>query len=128
MYATNVARFEPAWVESTLPHLVKKSYTSPFWDRPANRVTAYKNVTLLGMNIVRDRKVGYHPDPRLVCIRAGLGVAVGVRLGLGVPQRQVLGASSTLSRALVLHLGPSPAPSPSLALYPRPGGCTLSEG
>ena len=68
------------------------------------------------------------PDLRSVCIHKGLGVAAGVRLGLGVPQRRVLGASNTPSLARLLPLGPSLAPSLSLALHLRPGGYTLSEG
>ena len=58
-WAGVVARIQPEWAEALGGHLVKRSYTDPWWD--ARRGTAMTNerVTLYGLPIVTARRVPY---------------------------------------------------------------------
>jgi len=61
-----VARIEPEWLETLAPHLIRRTYSEPHWDRTRGAVMAYERVTLYGLSIVASRKVGYgRIDPRL---------------------------------------------------------------
>ncbi|MEV0897410.1 ATP-dependent RNA helicase HrpA [Actinoplanes sp. NPDC049802] len=53
------ARIEPEWAEKLAPHLVKRSYSEPHWDRRMGAVMAFEKVTLYGLPIVPRRRVGY---------------------------------------------------------------------
>ncbi|WP_229074103.1 ATP-dependent RNA helicase HrpA [Actinoplanes sp. DH11] len=53
------ARIEPEWAEKLAPHLVKRSYSEPHWDRKMGAVMAFEKVTLYGLPIVPRRRVGY---------------------------------------------------------------------
>ncbi|MFI5935524.1 ATP-dependent RNA helicase HrpA [Actinoplanes sp. NPDC051494] len=53
------ARIEPEWAEKLAPHLVKRSYSEPHWEKKQGAVMAYEKVTLYGLPIVARRKVGY---------------------------------------------------------------------
>ncbi|MDT5034680.1 MAG: ATP-dependent helicase HrpA [Actinoplanes sp.] len=53
------ARIEPEWAEKLAPHLVKRSYSEPHWEKRLGAVMAYEKVTLYGLPIVPRRKVGY---------------------------------------------------------------------
>lgn len=60
------ARIEPEWIEPLAPHLVKRSYSEPHWEKAAGAVMAAERVTLLGLPIVIGRKVNYGAiDPAL---------------------------------------------------------------
>ncbi|MBA3573876.1 MAG: ATP-dependent RNA helicase HrpA, partial [Pseudonocardiales bacterium] len=60
------ARIEPEWAEPLAPHLVKRTYSEPHWERKRGSVMAYEKVTLYGIPIVTARKVGYgRVDPEL---------------------------------------------------------------
>jgi ATP-dependent helicase HrpA len=60
------ARIEPEWAEKLAPHLVKRSYSEPHWEKKQGAVMAYEKVTLYGLPIVPRRKVGYaRVDPVL---------------------------------------------------------------
>ncbi|MFI5495673.1 ATP-dependent RNA helicase HrpA [Actinoplanes sp. NPDC051859] len=60
------ARIEPEWAEALAPHLVKRSYSEPHWEKKQGAVMAYEKVTLYGLPIVPRRKVGYSKvDPAL---------------------------------------------------------------
>ncbi|MEV4707997.1 ATP-dependent RNA helicase HrpA [Actinoplanes sp. NPDC049316] len=60
------ARIEPEWAEKLAPHLVKRSYSEPHWEKKQGAVMAYEKVTLYGLPIVPRRKVGYgRVDPAL---------------------------------------------------------------
>ncbi|MEV4642728.1 ATP-dependent RNA helicase HrpA [Actinoplanes sp. NPDC049548] len=60
------ARIEPEWAEKLAPHLVKRSYSEPHWEKKQGAVMAYEKVTLYGLPIVPRRKVGYGKvDPEL---------------------------------------------------------------
>ncbi|GAB2566273.1 ATP-dependent helicase [Paractinoplanes abujensis] len=53
------ARIEPEWAEKLAPHLVKRSYSEPHWEKKQGAVMAYEKVTLYGLPIVPRRKVLY---------------------------------------------------------------------
>ena len=53
------ARIEPEWAEKLAPHLVKRSYSEPHWEKNQGAVMAYEKVTLYGLPIVPRRKVQY---------------------------------------------------------------------
>ncbi|MBY4677891.1 ATP-dependent RNA helicase HrpA [Marinobacterium sp. CAU 1594] len=59
LFARTVARIEPAWVEPLAPHLVKRSYLEPHWEKKRAQVVASEQVTLYGLIIVAKRKVHY---------------------------------------------------------------------
>ncbi|WP_344162981.1 ATP-dependent RNA helicase HrpA [Nocardiopsis rhodophaea] len=60
------ARIEPEWAEELGGHLVKRSYSEPHWEKNRGAVMAYERVTLYGVPIVVQRKVGYGKiDPEL---------------------------------------------------------------
>ncbi|MEV6300338.1 ATP-dependent RNA helicase HrpA [Actinoplanes sp. NPDC051861] len=59
LWARVNARIEPEWAEKLAPHLVKRSYSEPHWDRKMGAVMAFEKVTLYGLPIVPRRRVGY---------------------------------------------------------------------
>jgi ATP-dependent helicase HrpA len=60
------ARIEPEWAEALAPHLVKRSYSEPHWEKKQGAVLAFEKVTLYGLPIVPSRKVNYgRVDPVL---------------------------------------------------------------
>lgn len=59
-------RIEPEWIEPLAPHLVKRGYSEPHWEKAAGAVMAAERVTLLGLPIVIGRKINYGAiDPAL---------------------------------------------------------------
>ena len=66
LWAREVARIEPEWVEPLAAHLVRRTYAEPHWSRSRGAVTATERVTLYGVPIVTGRPVNYGPiDPPL---------------------------------------------------------------
>jgi ATP-dependent helicase HrpA len=61
------ARIEPEWAEKLAPHLVKRSYSEPHWEKKQGAVMAYEKVTLYGLPIVPRRKVGYSRIDPVLC-------------------------------------------------------------
>jgi ATP-dependent helicase HrpA len=53
------AAIEPAWAEALAPHLIKRSYSEPHWEKKQGAVVAFEKVTLYGVPIVSERKVNY---------------------------------------------------------------------
>jgi ATP-dependent helicase HrpA len=65
-YARTAARIDPEWLESLAPHLVKRSYSDPYWDAKGGGAMAFERVSLFGLTIVPRRRVRYSPiDPKL---------------------------------------------------------------
>ncbi|MEX0820352.1 MAG: DUF3418 domain-containing protein, partial [Pirellulaceae bacterium] len=58
-YLRNVAPIQPNWIEPLAAHIVKRSYTDPFWSRKSGTVLAYEKVTLFGLTIVAGRRTPY---------------------------------------------------------------------
>ncbi|HZZ91638.1 MAG TPA: ATP-dependent RNA helicase HrpA [Usitatibacter sp.] len=59
VFARNVARVEPDWIEKAAAHLVERAYVEPHWDRARGEVVAYENVTLFGLPLAARRKVSF---------------------------------------------------------------------
>ena len=59
VFARNVARIEPEWIEKAAQHLVTRVHNEPHWDRARGEVAAYETVSLYGLTIVARRKVSY---------------------------------------------------------------------
>ena len=65
VYARNVARVEPAWIEQAGAHLVKRQHYEPHWERRASRAAVYERVTLFGLLLSSGRSVPYEQiDPK----------------------------------------------------------------
>src|SRR5205814_4285563 len=59
IYARNVARVEPDWIEKAAAHLVERTFVEPHWDAQRGEAVAYENVTLFGLVLAARRKVSY---------------------------------------------------------------------
>ena len=59
VFARNVARVEPDWIEKAAQHLVERAYVEPHWDKQRGEVTAYENVSLHGLVLAARRKVSF---------------------------------------------------------------------
>jgi len=59
VFARNVARIEPEWIEHAAAHLVDRAHLEPHWDKARGEVIAYESVTLHGLVLVARRKVSY---------------------------------------------------------------------
>jgi ATP-dependent helicase HrpA len=75
-YLRTVANIDPTWVEAIAPHLVKRSYSDPYFHRKSARVMAFERVSLFGLTLVSGRRVNYGPiDPitsREIFLQQGL--------------------------------------------------------
>lgn len=60
LFARDVAKIDPAWVEKLAGDLVKHSYSEPTWSRKRAAAVAHQKSTLYGVTIVADRMVPYH--------------------------------------------------------------------
>ncbi|NOQ35519.1 MAG: ATP-dependent RNA helicase HrpA [Methylococcaceae bacterium] len=76
VYARNVAKIEPEWIEKAAEHLIKRSYSDPHWEKKARRSAIYERTLLYGLTLTAKRKIPYeHVDPkaaREIFIRSGL--------------------------------------------------------
>ncbi|MDR2702967.1 MAG: DUF3418 domain-containing protein, partial [Cellulomonadaceae bacterium] len=59
LWARQVARINPDWIEGAADHLVRKSYANPHWSAKKGAAMATEKVMLYGLPIVTDRKVLY---------------------------------------------------------------------
>ncbi|WJY97739.1 ATP-dependent RNA helicase HrpA [Corynebacterium fournieri] len=60
LWARDVAKIEPAWVEAAAGDLLKHSYSEPIWSRKRSAAMVHQKSMLYGVTIVRDRLVPYH--------------------------------------------------------------------
>ena len=66
LWARIAAKVEPEWIEELAQHLVKRTYSEPHWEKNRGQVVAFERVTLYGVPLVAQRKVGYgRIDPEL---------------------------------------------------------------
>jgi len=76
VYARNVARIEPEWIEQCAEHLVKHNYYDPHWEKKGARCMVSSRTLLYGLTLQAGRKIPYdHVDPkaaREIFIRSAL--------------------------------------------------------
>jgi ATP-dependent helicase HrpA len=61
LWARGVAAVDPDWVEEIGSHLVKRSYSDPWWDPARGTSMARETVTLYGLPLQTDRTIQYGP-------------------------------------------------------------------
>ena len=75
-YALNVAKIEPSWLPSLAEHLVKKTYSEPFYHAKNGLVMAKERQTLFGLTIVEAKLTPYGKiaprEARMVFIQQAL--------------------------------------------------------
>lgn len=111
-FGRTVAKIDPDWIESRAEHLLKHSYSDPYWSKKRQSAMAYEKVSLFGLPIVPRRPIRYgNIDPdhsRQLLIEQGL---VGDQMKRDFPflihNRQVLEdiqalAAKTRQRDLVI--------------------------
>jgi ATP-dependent helicase HrpA len=59
LFARNVARIDPAWLEAIGGDLCRSSWDEPHWEKNRGEVLAIEKVTLFGLTIVSGRPVSY---------------------------------------------------------------------
>ena len=76
VYARNVARIEPEWIEACAGHLVKHNYYDPHWEKKSARCMVFSRTLLYGLTLQAGRKIPYdHVEPkaaREIFIRSAL--------------------------------------------------------
>lgn len=76
VYARNVARIEPEWIEQCAEHLVKHNYYDPHWEKKGARCMVSSRTLLHGLTLQAGRKIPYdHVDAkaaREIFIRSAL--------------------------------------------------------
>jgi len=60
LWARGVAEIRPAWIEAAAQHLVKRTYSDPWWDGERGSAVAHETVTLYGVPLETARPVLYH--------------------------------------------------------------------
>jgi ATP-dependent helicase HrpA len=59
LWAHTAAKIDPAWIEASAGHLLRRSYSEPHWEKKAAAVVAFERVTLYGIPVVTQRKITY---------------------------------------------------------------------
>lgn len=78
LWAHNVARIEPEWIETAAGHLVNRSYSDPWWDATRGTAVATEAAILFGLPLYSDRVVSYTGvDPAAARQLFILGALVG---------------------------------------------------
>ena len=76
LFARGVAAVEPDWIEQLAPHIARRHYLDPHWEKDSGQVVAWERVTVYGLTVVPRRRVAYGPvDPvesRRLFIRGAL--------------------------------------------------------
>ena len=59
VFARNVAKVEPDWIEKAGAHVVERTWAEPHWDKARGEVVAYENVSLFGLVLAARRNVSF---------------------------------------------------------------------
>ena len=57
LWARDVARIDPGWIEQLGAHLVRSQYSEPHWSDAQGTAMAYEKVMLLGLTVVEARRI-----------------------------------------------------------------------
>jgi ATP-dependent helicase HrpA len=86
LFARTAANIKPEWLEELAGSQCEYSYRDPYWDREKGDVYACEQVTLYGLEIVRNRRVAYgrknSSDASRVFIREALVGDMFTEIGL----------------------------------------------
>ncbi len=72
VFARTVAIVQPEWIESAAKHLVKRSFSDPFWSKSKGAAFVRERVTLSGLTLAADR-------PRLLSQLKNTVIGQGVK-------------------------------------------------
>lgn len=76
LYARDVGKIEPEWIESEVPHLLRYHYFEPHWEQKRGEVVASERITLYGLTVLPRRPVAYGrinaKEAREIFIRSAL--------------------------------------------------------
>lgn len=67
LFARDVAKIDPTWLEPLSTHLAKHHYSEPYWSKKQGAVLATLRISLFGLDIVRERRVNYSKIDPKVC-------------------------------------------------------------
>ena len=59
LWAQQVAKVEPAWIEDVGSHLVRRSYSDPWWSEELGAAIANETITIFGISLIADRQVQF---------------------------------------------------------------------
>lgn len=59
LYAHDVAKIEPEWIETEVPHLLRHHYFEPHWEQKRGEVVASERITLYGLTVLPRRPISY---------------------------------------------------------------------
>ena len=66
LFGRTAAKVDPVMLERVAAHVVQRSYSEPHWSAKRGEVAAYERVTLYGLTLVAQRRVGFaQQDPAL---------------------------------------------------------------
>ncbi|QRV02288.1 ATP-dependent RNA helicase HrpA [Arcanobacterium phocisimile] len=57
LFARTVAKIDPAWIERVGAHLIKRTYSDPFWSTRDEAAKVHEKVLLYGLTVAADRQV-----------------------------------------------------------------------
>jgi ATP-dependent helicase HrpA len=60
LFARMAAKIDPLWLEPLAPHLVKRNYSEPHWEKKQGAVMAFEQVSLYGLIIVAKRSINFN--------------------------------------------------------------------
>ncbi len=60
LWARDVAKIQPAWVEKLAANLLKHSYSEPVWSTKRAAAMVHQKSMLYGVTIIADRLIPYH--------------------------------------------------------------------
>lgn len=67
LFARMCAKIDVAWIEELAPHLIKRNYSEPHWEKKRGAVAAFEQVSLYGLIIVAKRSVNFSKIDPVVC-------------------------------------------------------------
>jgi ATP-dependent helicase HrpA len=67
LFARNVAKIDPRWLEPVSTHLVNKQFAEPHWSKNKGAVMAYMTVNLFGLPIVSRRLQNFSNEDPTLC-------------------------------------------------------------
>lgn len=76
LYARNVAKIQPDWIEKVGSHLVKRNHNNPHWEKGSGQAVAMETGTIYGLPIYSQRRVSLarfnQAEARRLMIHEGL--------------------------------------------------------